>query len=394
MPFGKYQSFEECVLDNQDKENPEAYCAAIQKAAEKGLEGPIVFKSASKQIVVGPVLVPGEPDHEGEALTEEKIEEVAHGFLEHFRYVDVEHSLKQIAVPVTSDLLRFPETHVIDGEEVELPVGTWMLGSKIQDSETWKQVEQGVFKGYSVMGVSREQYEAATKTAAPRGMMWDNGILRKILLSDLGEDWIGVAVSILEKPSVFKSRFVAIKSQSEDSWWSKLFRFDIKGALKTKPKTKEGMIMPLTDDDRKEVKDIFIESLKETLPGALKEAQSNEEQEKALAALQGLKPEEIKELEGLKGLKPEEIEGLKKLETTPAPPADEVVSEEVKKEMEAMKSRMDEQDKVIEKMGEFASSAVKSQALPGAEDFAATKTEDDKKGGEIKRDFFGRRIGA
>ena len=27
MPFGKYDSFDECVADNQDKESPEGYCA-------------------------------------------------------------------------------------------------------------------------------------------------------------------------------------------------------------------------------------------------------------------------------------------------------------------------------------------------------------------------------
>jgi hypothetical protein len=31
MPFGKYENFKACVLDNQDKENPEAYCAEIEK---------------------------------------------------------------------------------------------------------------------------------------------------------------------------------------------------------------------------------------------------------------------------------------------------------------------------------------------------------------------------
>lgn len=29
MPFGKYKDFKECVADNQDKKNPEAYCALI-----------------------------------------------------------------------------------------------------------------------------------------------------------------------------------------------------------------------------------------------------------------------------------------------------------------------------------------------------------------------------
>lgn len=31
MPFGKYNSFKDCVKKNQDKKNPESYCAAIEE---------------------------------------------------------------------------------------------------------------------------------------------------------------------------------------------------------------------------------------------------------------------------------------------------------------------------------------------------------------------------
>lgn len=31
MPFGKYKDFAACVAANQDKQNPEAYCAALHK---------------------------------------------------------------------------------------------------------------------------------------------------------------------------------------------------------------------------------------------------------------------------------------------------------------------------------------------------------------------------
>jgi len=37
MPFGKYKDFDDCVKQNQDKENPGAYCAAIKKKIE-GIE--------------------------------------------------------------------------------------------------------------------------------------------------------------------------------------------------------------------------------------------------------------------------------------------------------------------------------------------------------------------
>lgn len=34
MPFANYRDFEDCVAHNQDKRDPEAYCAAIKAKAE------------------------------------------------------------------------------------------------------------------------------------------------------------------------------------------------------------------------------------------------------------------------------------------------------------------------------------------------------------------------
>jgi len=35
MPFGEYENFDDCVAKNQDKEDPKAYCAALQKQLEE-----------------------------------------------------------------------------------------------------------------------------------------------------------------------------------------------------------------------------------------------------------------------------------------------------------------------------------------------------------------------
>ena len=35
MPFGNYSSFDECIKDHMDKENPEAYCSAIEQSINK-----------------------------------------------------------------------------------------------------------------------------------------------------------------------------------------------------------------------------------------------------------------------------------------------------------------------------------------------------------------------
>lgn len=41
MPFADYPDFETCVARNQDKDDPEAYCAAIKRQVEGKLSGPL-----------------------------------------------------------------------------------------------------------------------------------------------------------------------------------------------------------------------------------------------------------------------------------------------------------------------------------------------------------------
>lgn len=35
MPFADYKNFKDCVQKNQDKKDPEAYCAEIQRRAKQ-----------------------------------------------------------------------------------------------------------------------------------------------------------------------------------------------------------------------------------------------------------------------------------------------------------------------------------------------------------------------
>jgi len=47
MPFGEYENFEDCVAKNQDKEDPEAYCATIKRAIEGDKPRKIGFDKAT-----------------------------------------------------------------------------------------------------------------------------------------------------------------------------------------------------------------------------------------------------------------------------------------------------------------------------------------------------------
>lgn len=38
MPFADYKDFADCVNKNQDKKDPEAYCAEIERQTQRGFD--------------------------------------------------------------------------------------------------------------------------------------------------------------------------------------------------------------------------------------------------------------------------------------------------------------------------------------------------------------------
>ncbi|MGV2488500.1 UNVERIFIED_CONTAM: structural protein, partial [Bacillus mycoides] len=71
------------------------------------LTAPVTHKNEEKRIVFGPVLVPDEPDSDGDVVTAEKIEEVAHKFLEQYGNIDLQHTLNNVGKVVESYILPF-----------------------------------------------------------------------------------------------------------------------------------------------------------------------------------------------------------------------------------------------------------------------------------------------
>lgn len=174
---------------------------------DQELTGPIVRKDPARQIAYAAVLVPGEADTDGDALTAEKIEEVAHGWLENYGNIDLQHNLvQQDARPVESYVSanEMPVT-LADGTERTLPAGSWVLATKVQDAEVWKGIESGRYTGYSVMGVrAKALKDAAATKSAPA--------LKRTTLSDLGPDWVAPFVSIVEEPAVPAAKFFTLKA--------------------------------------------------------------------------------------------------------------------------------------------------------------------------------------
>ncbi|WP_373896376.1 XkdF-like putative serine protease domain-containing protein [Virgibacillus sp. CBA3643] len=167
------------------------------------LTAPLVMKNDEKRIVSGPVLIPDEPDTDDDVVTEEQIENVAHQFVEDYGNIDLMHSLNNVGKMVESYIL--PMDMPVD-DELTVPKGSWMLSVRVTDDESWQAVKDNKLGGFSIMGIQKQAVKSAEK---------GNAAEKRTTLSDLGDDFIVNAVSLVDDPAVPKAKFLAIKSKAK-----------------------------------------------------------------------------------------------------------------------------------------------------------------------------------
>lgn len=168
------------------------------------LTAPLVYKNEEKRIVYGPVLIPDEPDTDGDVVTAEQIENVAHKFVEEYGNIDLMHSLNNVGRLVESYIL--PVDLEVD-EETIIPKGSWIMGVRVTDDDTWQAVKDGKLVGFSIMALQKMAMKSSEKKQKSK----------RVTLADLGDDWIVNAVSLVDEPAVPKAKWIAIKSKSKDN---------------------------------------------------------------------------------------------------------------------------------------------------------------------------------
>jgi hypothetical protein len=100
----------------------------------------------SKHIVYAVFLVPEKMDHDGDIISEEDVEKVAHIFMAEFRDIDEMHKQVIAADPVES----FIAWQDMDFHGKRIVKGTWAGAIKIYDDDIWEKVEQGKLRACSV----------------------------------------------------------------------------------------------------------------------------------------------------------------------------------------------------------------------------------------------------
>jgi hypothetical protein len=107
----------------------------------------LVFKTYSDgeyHYAFGEVYAPLQIDSDGEAMTAEEIQKLAHEFIARglVDAIDLEHSKKASGVVVVEFFIARPG-------DPDYSEGAWVLGVRIQDDEIWEKIQAGEINGFS-----------------------------------------------------------------------------------------------------------------------------------------------------------------------------------------------------------------------------------------------------
>ena len=107
-----------------------------------------------QQLVTGVVYSPWVLDSHGHYMTPAEVEKTCHAFLAAGRQtqVDVMHDNKVIRATVV-------ESYIERIGNAEVPVGSWVASTKIEDAKIWRLIKDGKLNGYSmeIMAYTVEQ---------------------------------------------------------------------------------------------------------------------------------------------------------------------------------------------------------------------------------------------
>lgn len=303
------------------------------------------------KLVYSAVAIPGEPDYDGEILTESEIQYAAHKFMSDYRIIDPEHVCAltkeciNVGTPVESTILKRPMTvkAIHGGNDMTLPKGSWILGIEITDPNEWNRIVTGEATGLSL---------TAGRTT----------LKSRVLIRDLGKNWEVRTVSIVKDPAVPKAKFFQIGSgmMNDEATKSRLQVFfdKIEDAVKNFKQEETLAEEPITEET--------VEEPAEEVEAVKSEEEVEEEAEELVA-----EPEETSE-------EPQQEQE----EDAPVVETEEQVEDAVK--------FVTAED--LEKTKEDILEAVKTLMQPGTEDEAVKAeetteeaTEDDEDLDEIRK---------
>lgn len=120
-----------------------------RKIMKTKIENIVDFKKsdAKKQIVFGEVYIPDRRDTDGNFMTAETIEKMAHDFLANKKNSQISKNHDG-----NSNKGCVVESFIAREGDPDFIAGSWVVGVHVPDVEIWKQIEKGELTGFSIEG--------------------------------------------------------------------------------------------------------------------------------------------------------------------------------------------------------------------------------------------------
>lgn len=133
-------------------------------ALEKEKRKPVYFESDEKRMLYGAVLIPDLPiyrydeinDFEFEIVfSRQAIEQLSQRYMRqsHATNWTTDHERQAVGLFTSESWIKSDmdnDKSIALGLDATLPVGTWFVGCKVDNDETWQRVKRGDFSGFSV----------------------------------------------------------------------------------------------------------------------------------------------------------------------------------------------------------------------------------------------------
>lgn len=231
----------------------ESECYAMSLVDEPAIELDFVYLSKQKpqqillekedrHLIVGAALIPDKPiyrryDDEEFYIqfSRQTIEEMAHKFLTHHRIDNftLGHDNQIEGISVVESWIKEGEGDKAVGYGFDVPDGTWMIMSKVEDEELWQRIKEGEVKGYSIeaiCGLNEIKFNTMAKEVKVNQEaveitdgFWDK--LKSIIADALGkgeeskevEDTVGEIADAIEDGAGPKDEETKVVEQAEDT---------------------------------------------------------------------------------------------------------------------------------------------------------------------------------
>lgn len=110
------------------------------------------IEKGDEHIVYGIVYEPDTVDAQGDQASADEIQKAAYDFMENVQAFKVMHKGKKVKVKILENYIA-PVDFAIAKRKVKK--GSWVLVTRILDSELWKDIKAGKFTGYSMAGYAK-----------------------------------------------------------------------------------------------------------------------------------------------------------------------------------------------------------------------------------------------